>query len=347
MKWKKAAPMLAVSALLLAGCSAGSSDGGDSSKNLTIVSWGATFQEAQEASSITPWAAETGTKVTVDSPPDISKLKVMVESGNPTWDVYIANPMEVIAYCGTLFEKIDYTNIDKSEFPESELSDCGVPFQTIGYMVFYNTNTYADNPPTSITDFFDTTNFPGTRSFSNFPGEGNYELALVAAGVDQADLYPIDYDKALAQYDKIRSGAVFWESGAEQIELMTQERADMILAWNGRAESAIAEGAPYAPVWDGYALASGLLSIVKDSKNLDAAQSYVEYATGADSQLEWALASGYGAGNLKVSDLLPAERQKWDVMNPEHLKTAVPLDQLWWSKNLDEATTRWTEWSVG
>ncbi|GLW99346.1 polyamine ABC transporter substrate-binding protein [Microtetraspora sp. NBRC 16547] len=335
-------------AALLAGCSTTEpSDSSSGAGRLTFVTYGSAFQDAQESSMIKPFEKESGIKVTVESPVDPAKLKVMVESGDPTWDVYLAGQQEVPAYCGKYFEKLDLSNIDKNEFAPGTVEECGVPIDTYSYVIAYNRNKYGNNPPTSIKDFFDTTNFPGVRAMDNNPGEGNLELALIADGVDRKSLYPLDYDRAFKVLDRVKNGAIFWSSGAEQVQIMEQQRADMILVWSGRGYEAVKNGAPYAPVWQDNAYHWASLAIVKGSPNKAAAQKFIDYVVSKEPQTRWAESIAYGAANLTATPKLDEARSDWDSSRAEHRDLSWQIDNAWWGKNQDEVMKRWIAWTAG
>lgn len=337
---------VAAAAMVFTGCAA---DGGDEqgAGELTFVTYGSAFQEAQESAMVDPFMAETGIDVTVESPVDIAKLKVMVETGNPTWDVYLADQQDAVGYCGEFFEPLDLSNINEDEFAPGTVSECGVPVDTYSYMLAYNTNTYGDNPPTSLADFFDTEAFPGVRSMSNFPAEGTLEMALLADGVSMEDMYPLDYDRAFSVLDQIKDGAIFWNAGAEQVELMESERADMILVWSGRGYEAVANGAPYKGVWASNSYHWASLAIVKGSPNKAAAQAFIDYAVSAGPQAAFAEAISYGPANLTAKPKLDEATAEWDSSRPENIAESWSIDNEWWADNTDEVLERWTEWTAG
>lgn len=346
----KVGAMLAGAALVLTACSSNDSPApgdAESSKSMTFVTFGSAFQEAQEQAFVDPFAAETGAEISVDSPTDLSKLKVMVEAGDPEWDVYLAGSAESFAYCGTLFEKLDYSNIDKADFAEGTVSDCGVPVDTYSYLVAYNTEKYGDNPPTSIADFFDLEKFPGTRAMSGDPAEGNLELALLADGVDASSLYPLDYDRAFAKLDEIKDETVFWAAGAEQVEMLQSNRVDMALVWSGRAFEAVSGGATFAPMWQDNAYHWASLAIVKGSANADIAQQFIDYSVSTEPQAAFAEAIAYGAANLRAEPKLNPDAADWDSGAADHRSVSWSIDPKWWGENAEEVLSRWTAWTAG
>jgi putative spermidine/putrescine transport system substrate-binding protein len=353
MRFTKAAlvTLCATGSLVLAACGGGSDDGsdasGDGGSSITFATYGSAFEEAQKKAFIDPFTTQTGIKVTTDSPTDLAKLKVMVESKKVTWDVYLADQQQPVGFCDTLFEKLDLSNIPSDQFPPGTISDCGVPVDTYSYLIAYNTEKYGTNPPTGIKDFFDPQKFPGTRALSNFPAEGTLEMALLADGVGADKLYPIDYTRAFATLDKIKKGLIFWESGAEQVEMMESKRADMILVWSGRGYEAVANGAPYKPVWADNSYHWASLAIPKGSPNKAAAQKFIDFSLSAGPQAAFAEAIAYGAANITAKPKIDAARADWDSSAKDHIDQSWSIDNQWWADHEDEVTERWTAWTAG
>ncbi len=355
MSFSKAAlvALCASGSLVLAACGGGSDNGSTTSggdkggSTITFATYGSAFEEAQKKAFIDPFTEQAGIKVTTDSPTDLAKLKVMVESKKVTWDVYLADQQQPVGFCGTLFEKLDLSNIKKDEFPPGTVSDCGVPVDTYSYVLAYNTEKYGNKPPTSIKDFFDLQAFPGTRAVSNFPAEGTLEMALLADGVSPDKLYPLDYKRAFATFDKIKKGLIFWESGAEQVEMMEAKRADMILVWSGRGYEAVTNGAPYKPVWADNSYHWASLAIPKGSPNKAAAQKFIDFSVSAGPQAAFAEAIAYGAANITATPKIDAARADWDSSGKEHIAQSWSIDNQWWAEHEDEATERWTAWTAG
>ncbi|MEV7009840.1 ABC transporter substrate-binding protein [Streptosporangium sp. NPDC051022] len=343
---------IAVTAGMLALSACGADDGEGTASSgggqaITFATYGSAFEAAQKKAMIDPFAAKTGIKVTTDSPVDLAKLKVMTEGGNPDWDVYLADQQEAVGYCGQYFEKLDFTNIKKEDFVPGTVNDCGVPVDTYSYVVAYNTEKYGAKPPTSIKDFFDTTNFPGTRAVSNYPAEGTLELALLADGVSKDKLYPLDYDRAFKVMDRVKKGLVFWETGAEQVSAMESKRADMMLVWSGRGYEAVQNGAPYKPMWADNSYHYATLTIVKGSANKEAAQKFIDFAVSPEPQTAFAKEIAYGAANLKAEPDADPSRAEWSSSAKEHLDQSWSIDNAWWAANQAEATKRWLAWTSG
>ena len=81
-----------LAALLLAGSIAAASAVSAQDQELTIVSYGGNYQEAQDIAYFQPYlASNPELKIRQDSPTSPAKLMAMVEAGNVTWDLVLVD----------------------------------------------------------------------------------------------------------------------------------------------------------------------------------------------------------------------------------------------------------------
>ncbi len=338
-----ATALSSVVALGSAGC-AGPLFAGSNGDEKTVVfaNPGGTLAEIFRANAY-PELEEQGVTVAEESPNNEAKLVAMVQGGSPTWDVYYSTPYTAESNCGTLFEKLDPERIDTDGLDTSRMSDCGVPVIGSAMLLVYNKDKYGDNPPTGWADFFDTERFPGTRGIMNYAKDGGMETALLADGVPAEQLYPLDYDRAFATLDRIRSSTRFYETGAQQTQGLQSGEIDMMMAWPGRAYDAARAGTDLGVAWDQPLLFFDVLTIVKNARNPDRAYSLINSMIGQKNQQAVADRLPYEptVESAHVSDD-PLIR---DFVNgPQSGGTAVERDNSWWAENRDEATRKWTEW---
>ena len=354
--------VVAAAAMLLAACGGSSESadtaaptaaasapaaGGELSGTLTFVSWGGQYQEAQTVSMIDPFmAANPGVTIAQDSPTDNAKISQMVQAGNVTWDVVDNDPFFPIATCGTESEKLDFTVIDTSNMDPALVGECHVANMTYAYVLAYNTEKYGANPPKNWADFFDTAKFPGKRALGSSAQMGGYEVALLADGVAPDQLYPLDYDRAFAKLDSLGDDLIWWETGAQSVEMMEKGEIDMLLAWNGRGYSAAANGAPFAPAWDQNIIVYDVFMIPMGSPNKDLAMQFINYAIGAEAQGKLQSTITYASINSK-SPAATGDETFMAWMPTEHTSVGIIQDQQWWAQNMDEATAKWTAWISG
>lgn len=343
LKTSGALAALLVAGLGLAACG-GSGGGGD--VGLAYTSYGGEYQKAQSAAWVEPFAKAEKIKVVQDQPSDYAKIKSMVDAHKVTWDVVDTEPFFPIGNCGKYAEKLDFSVIDTSHMPKGTYSDCAVPAEMFSLVMVYNTQKYP-NPPTSLADFFDVKKFPGKRLVPGFASGGAIEDALLGDGVAPADLYPLDYDRAFRKLDSLGSNLSMWNTSAESQEALESGRADMALVWSGRAYEAKKNGATFEPVWDDALITYATFMIPKGSPHKDTAMKFIAYATSAGPQADFAQRIPYAPINDQAKPNLDALQAEYNVARPEIQAVAVYQDGSWWADNQDEATNKWTAWSVG
>src|SRR4051794_17426269 len=82
-------------------------------RDLTVVSWGGAYQNAQTEAYFNPFRQKAGIPL-IDESWDggIGVLRTRVEGGNATWDVVQVESEELAAGCDEgLFEKLDFDKI--------------------------------------------------------------------------------------------------------------------------------------------------------------------------------------------------------------------------------------------
>ncbi|MEV4102624.1 extracellular solute-binding protein [Nonomuraea sp. NPDC049649] len=336
-----------VLALLLAACGGGNGSGaGGGDKQLTFVSWGGGYQEAQESLIVKPWGEKNGVRTLSDGPTDYAKLKAQVDSGNTQWDVITLEPFWAISQCGTMLEKIK-DKVDTSKLPAEATTDCGIPFDILSYVLVYDSSKFGDNPPTSWADFFDTAKYPGKRGVWNYAPGGALEVALLADGVALDDLYPLDTARALKKLDAIRGDIAFYDTGAQQVQQMQSQEVVMSIAWSGRALDAVRAGAPYEPVWKDNLMLVDSLAIVKGSKNIDLGVSLIDEMTAPAGQKAFVEKYTYGVVNSDTKPELDETARKFSPTEDGQGEQGRFMDQQWWADNFDKVSADWTKWASG
>lgn len=332
----------------LTGCSIGNESSGG--EQLTFVSYGkGAYQNSQEAAWLKPFQESKGVSVNIDGPSDNAKLQAMVEAGKVTWDVMDTDAIMPRQHCGTLLEKIAISEDLRSSFPPKTLSDCGVPDAFFALEFMYNTKSYGDNPPTNLADFFDREKFPGKRViFAKDPTIGTLESALIADGVAPDALYPLDVDRALGAYERIRSDLTFAQTYGQQQQVMVDNQADMALVVSARAYSVLkAGGTQWKTVWDKMPVTWDTLVIPKGAPNQDAALKLIEFASQPDQSSKFAELAGVGAANTAAKPHLDDLAKQVDALDGSQDANLVYVDADWWTQNFENVVQRWSTWQVG
>lgn len=307
---------------------------------LTVVSYGGSYQRAQATAMFEPYERlHPGLTIFQDSPSANAKLRVMVENGNPTWDVVLlANDFGNDAQAQWL-EPIDYSVVDENALLPGYAGKYRVGADVEGTVMTVRTDRGA--APNSLAEFFDTAKFPGKRALNKFAAGGILEAALLADGVTQDELYPLDVDRALRKLSTIRDSIVWWDTAAQSQQLIASGEAAMGLLWVGRATEA-AKTAPVKLNWQSWISQDAYWMVPKGSPNKDAAMKLIQFMTSYQPQKQFSLLTGYGPVNREAADD-PEVRANPDIPS-NHISTRVTMNDAWWAANLDQVQGEFQAW---
>ncbi len=319
-----------------------------SSQNISVVSYGGgAYQESHKKAFIEPFHNYTGIDVrSIVWGADYGKLKAMVHSGQVTWDV-----VEVTAaqfkrgQNDNLFSKLTVKPDDGVFLPDT-ISEYGVANVYWGTVMAFRKEAFPKAPPKTWEDFFDVTNFPGSRALYDDP-RANLEFALLADGVKPDDLYPLDVDRAFKKLNTIKDHVrVWWKGGTQPIQLLLSGEADLSSVWNGRIFASNDARKQIGYSWSGAALELDYWVIPKGSGNRDISSRFIVHASSPYAMAKQAEIVGYGPVNISALDLinpdiqthLPTYKANWD--------RSFAVDSQWWSENEETIKTRWLAWKI-
>jgi putative spermidine/putrescine transport system substrate-binding protein len=137
-------------------------------QQLTVVSWGGSFQDAKSKALFQPAAKALGITVKEETYTGLAELRMCAKSGAVTWDI-VCSGSGTSARAGVegLVEPLDYKVIDVADFVSGSWSPYFVASDAFSTVVAWNTKTYGDKGPQNWADFWDAKKFPGTRSYRN------------------------------------------------------------------------------------------------------------------------------------------------------------------------------------
>jgi putative spermidine/putrescine transport system substrate-binding protein len=316
-------------------------------QTLTFASYGGIYQDGQMEAAGTPFGEETGATILSDGPMEYAKIQAQVESNNVTWDVVDMDSTWAAGQCGKNLQKLDYDVIDVSNVPEELISDCYVPAMQYANVVMYNTDKYGQDAPKTWADFFDVKKFPGKRSINGSDVGPVIEGALLADGVAEKDLYPLDVDRALKKLDTIKDQLIYWSTGAESQQMLESGEADMAVVWSGRAYSAVKNGAKYAPAWDTGVLVADVLGVPTNAKNPKASMAFINYYLGKEQQEKLTETTSYSPINTQSEPKIDDLAKQYLVSAPEIKDKLVVSDFAWWGENYPAALEKYLAWING
>lgn len=318
-----------------------------SAEQITFVSQGGAYQEAQTKAILDPVAKLLGITINQDSSPDAwPVLKTQTATGKPVWDV-IDTPTKDCIRGGEqgMIETLDFAKLpNAADIPAEYKTAYSVPYEFYSSVLAFNKKKYGENGPKTWADFWDVKKFPGTRALRSHP-MATLEAALLADGVPADKLYPLDVDRAFRKLEELKPHVtVWWTSGAQSAQLLADGEIDMEMAWNGRVTAVIKEGAPISYTFNQGFLQETSLCILKGAPNLGTAYKFLNAAISPDIQANFPAYIDYGPGNpaaYKTGKISP-ERAAQMPSSPENAAKQVLISVAWWSSPAgEEAQKRW------
>ena len=316
---------------------------------LTWASSGGSLTTAEQATLAEPYMkANPNVTINMDQPFDYAKIKAMVEANNVTWDMVETGSDYGLKGQESLLEKLDCTLIPCQDLQPDKFATTGyrVPFVTVGNGLAYRTDVYpSGKEPQGWADFYNVEKFPGKRVMWKARPQFILESALVADGVDPQKLYPLDVDRAYKKLDTIKDSVIWVGSPQECVESLANKAANMGFCFSGRAHDIAAQGAPVAFQWNQAFINGGYLVIPKGSKNVQAVMKLIAYITSAEHNADLTMKYPYGPVNPKAFDKInPDPKERAWIPGATMADKAIPLNDIWWSDNLEANATRWQEW---
>ncbi len=304
--------------------------------DVTVMSWGGAYGEAQTEAHVKPWAAATGNgAIMVDSDNPAPAIKAMVEAGNVTVDVASVEYADAIRLCDEgVLEPIDAASLPAApdgtpateDFLAGAITECGVSTDIWSNVYAFDTTKFTGEVPTTAADFFNLEKFPGKRGLKK-GAKAVLEFALLGDGVPAAEVYalldtPEGVDRAFAKLDSIKADVVWWEAGAQPPQLLADGEVVMTTAYNGRIfAAAINENKPFQIVWDGQVYENEMYVVPKGAPNKDLAMEFIRYATSTEGLRAQAQHISYGPAR-KSSFAEPIVFKDGKTVMAPHLPTA-------------------------
>jgi len=323
-------------------------EGSLKSKTLIFTSHGGIYQAGQMAA-LENFAKKSGVRLIGDGPTEMAKLQAQVASNNVVWDVVDTSDFAPHVYCGTLFQKLDYTKLDISNLTAGQAAPCGVPSMNYGIVLMYKNSSYPDNPPTSWRDFFDTVNFPGIRALDDH-GEirgGIIEQAILAVGGSVEHLTLADIDLGLNKIRSLGADTVFWKTGAQSQQLAESGEVDMLMMWTGRAMAAVKNGADYSPVWQDWLVVMDYLTIPVGAKNPEGSYALINAYLGKQAQEIMSEKTAYTPVHKEAKPKLDKITAAFMVNTPERIKQGYQWNIAFWTEHFQITSEKWAALAAG
>lgn len=156
---------------------------------------------------------------------------------------------------------------------------------------------------------------------------------------------PEGVDRAFNKLQTIKPNIVWWEAGAQPLQMLSAGDVVMSSAYNGRITGFNNnEGKNFKFLWDGSVAAVDSWTVLKGSENKAAAMDFIAYASKPENQAKLPKFIAYGMTNTKANPLVPADLQAVLPTTPENRAKATSIDVDFWVENIEPLTERFNAW---
>ena len=320
-------------------------------RDLTVVSWGGAYQDAQREVYFRPFQQATRTRLLEETwDGGIGVLRSRIASGANTWDVVQVESEELLIGADEgLFEPMDWAAIGgKDAYIPQAVNDFGVGAILYSFIMAYDRARMAQGPA-NWADFFDTARFPGKRGMRKGP-KTTLEMALMADGVPPGQVYqvlgtPAGVDRAFRKLDSMKADIAWFERGSQPPQWLAAGEVALTVAYNGRISAANAsDGRNFAIVWTNNIFTLDSWVIMKGSPNKARALEFLKFVGQPAVQAELPPKIPYGMTAKGVNEKLPATLLADLPTAPQNLESALHLNDQFWLDNLDRLTQRFNTW---
>jgi putative spermidine/putrescine transport system substrate-binding protein len=351
----------AFSPALLAACGGGSTTGASAastpsgvtakwpaltSKEVVVSGFGGETYQIRTTSEFNPFAKLSGAKV-VQADWDYGKFLTMLTSATPDWDMIDFDGFSTVGLidAGTPPAKLaDW--VRRCDLVDAKYQDyCGGSY---AYSVVLGWSTKLGGTPTSWADFFDTRKFPGKRAFPKSIYAGTAEIALLADGVAKDAIYPLDFKRAFAKLDTIKSDLIFYDSYAQGQQYMTQGSAVMIATANSRMIQL--KNAGEAVEWtynDAILYPWGAFAMPQHPQHPDAANALIDYMSTPEVQALIARELFLGPVVSAAFDALTPAERALQPSAPENVARQLTINTEVAAKQDNDYVKAFTAWIGG
>lgn len=320
--------------------------------DLTVVNFGGANGNAQKKAFFEPFEKANDIKIVpVEYNGEMAKIKAMVETKNVTWDVVEVESPDVVRGCDEgLFEKLDWAKIGKKDdYLPAAVNACGIGIFVWSTVLAYNADKLKE-PPKNWADFWDVKKYPGKRAMRK-GARYNLEFALMADGVAPAEVYKVlatkeGAERAFKKLTELKPNIQWWEAGAQPPQFLVSGDVAMSTAYNGRIDAARREGKNLQIAWFGGIYDLDYWTIPTGSPNKAQAMKFIEFASTAKAQAEYAKNIAYGPTNKQALASLDDKTLAQLPTAPNNVKDALQFNIKFWADQGETLEKRFSSWAA-
>jgi putative spermidine/putrescine transport system substrate-binding protein len=320
-------------------------------RDLTVVSWGGAYQEAQREVYFRPWMQARSQRMLEETwDGGVGVLRAKIQSGANTWDVVQVESEELLIGAEEgLFERLDFAAIGgRDNYIPQAVSEFGVGAILYSFVLAWDRARLRE-APRGWADFFDTARIPGRRGLRKGP-KTTLEIALLADGVAPADVYrtlgtEAGVDRAFRKLDGIKANLAWWERGSQPPQWLASGEVALTNAYNGRISAANAsDNRDFGIEWSQNLYTLDSWVIMKGSPNRARALDFLAFAGQAPVQALLPPKIPYGVTARGANALIPPQVLRQLPTAPANAGAALQIDDKFWLDNLDRLNTRFNAW---
>lgn len=330
---------------------------------LTISSWGGSYEQSQRTAYFDLFSITHGVKINLRPyNGGIAALKPPDNPDEPMWDVIDLTESDALAACDSqLLASFDETLLDpapdgtpaRDDFSDGSLFPCGIAHLSYATVLAYDDRAFPNDKPNSVEDFFDLKRFPGKRALQRNP-KAILEWAMLTYNVPVTQIYDLlSTERGLRlvtkRLDQLRGHIVWWESGQEPVDLLRDGKVVMASGFNGRFfEARFDQNIPVSIIEDGQFLEYGVWGIHSRAKRPDLAAKFIAFATSTKRMAALSRQLPYGPtrksalkriGYRVVADVSMLGRLS---MTESQINRRIRADSRWYS-GTEAVRQRWFE----
>jgi len=332
---------------------------------LSIATWGGAYGQSQDIAYFQPFTQKAGVKIVTEAyDGTLAAIKDKIGGSSSPFDVVDLSQAALDALChdGKL-ETLDSSMLTApsgaasvtDDFLAGGITSCGIASVAWSTAIAFDRQAFTKAQPSKIADLLDVQRFPGKRALPNGP-RYTLELALLADGVDPADIYhqlatPEGIDRAFKALDMIKAQILWWDKPEDAISLLMQRKASMAAGYSGRIfRAAITARQRVDVLWDGQIYDLDLWAIPKAAANKDEAKRFIAFATEPAQMAAQAELIAYGPMRKSAIALvgkhpsIDIDMKEYLPTAPDNFRKALKFDEAWWNEHGAELATRFQTW---
>lgn len=317
-------------------------------RRIVVRTTGGDLTQSQNEHLILPFTKETGIEVVsiTSGPAPLNMIRGMVDTQTYSWDMAEISKTTALIFGDKYLEPLGLDNDPTvSMIPDHLRTPYYVPSYLYASVFGYREDRLSgDAAPKSWADFYDLAKVPGRRSLRRAALD-TLESALLADGVDPAQLYPFDVDRALNKLNSLKKDiAVWWETGSQTTHLIATGEVDMVATWNQRISTATAGGTPAKIVWNqGYYTTAGW-GILKGAPKADLCREFIRYTSDPQRQAAWVQKPSVGPVHPRAFDHIPADIASLLPTYPDNFRQMFPVNEAYWAENRAALEEKFDAW---